>query len=98
MESKHTRDTVIINGTIRAIDSRSGDNALNNQVMELAGGWLSGLDTSHTCRGKVVLVSTSTRRKARFLGDGFSGGRETGDDETEESEKLHFDGFVGGNY
>jgi hypothetical protein len=95
MESKHTRDTVIVNSVVRTINSRSGDNALDNQVLELRVGWLSGLKTSHTCWGKILLLGINTRRDVRFLGDGISGGHETGD-ETEESEELHFDGFAGG--
>jgi hypothetical protein len=90
-------DTVIINRVVRAIDGRSSDNAFDNQVLELSSGWLSGLKTCHTCRGKILLLRVSTRRNARFLRDGIGGGHETGD-ETEESEELHFDGVVGGNF
>jgi len=91
------RDSIIINRAVRAIDGRSGENLLDNQVLELSGGWLSCLKTSHTDRGKIVLLRRSTRRNVRFLGDGISGGHETGD-EAEESEELHFDRFAGGGF
>lgn len=91
-KDKLTGDRIIINGSsIAAIDCRSSNNTLNNQILNSSSrNWCKGM----VYEVQIVFLLSTTGSNARFLdGDGFCCGQKT-DGDTEKLGELHFEVLI----